>query len=193
MSGKRGRSGISLDMTAMCDMAFLLLTFFILTAKMKAPELVQVDIPNSRSEKLVPDKNLIRITIDKDGIVYLSLTEATIRRKMIDEVSTARGLNLSEAEKVAFANTEMFGMPLNQLKGFFSMPASKRDEYKQPGIPVDSTNNELKMWIKEAKSINNQLIIAIKGDKESNYENYTGVVGTLQSLRLNKFSLITAL
>jgi len=193
MSGKRGRSGISLDMTAMCDMAFLLLTFFILTAKMKAPELVQVDIPNSRSEKLVPDKNLIRITIDKDGIVYLSLTEATIRRKMIDEVSTARGLNLSEAEKDAFANTEMFGMPLNQLKGFFSMPASKRDEYKQPGIPVDSTNNELKMWIKEAKSINNQLIIAIKGDKESNYENYTGVVGTLQSLRLNKFSLITAL
>jgi biopolymer transport protein ExbD len=193
MSGKRGRTGISLDMTAMCDMAFLLLTFFILTAKMKAPELVQVDIPLASSEKLVPDKNLIRITIDKDGIVYLSLTEATIRRKMIDEVSTARGLNLSEAEKEAFASTEMFGMPLNQLKGFFSMPASKRDEYKQPGIPVDSTNNELKMWIKEAKSINNQLIIAIKGDKESNYENYTGVVGTLQSLKLNKFSLITAL
>ncbi len=193
MSGKRGRTGISLDMTAMCDMAFLLLTFFILTAKMKAPELVQVDIPNSRSEKLVPDKNLIRITIDKDGLVYLSLTEATTRRKMIDEVNIARNLNLSEAEKVAFANTEMFGMPLNQVKGFFSLPASKRDGYKQTGIPVDSTNNELKMWIKEAKTINNQLIIAIKGDRESNYENYTGVVGTLQSLKLNKFSLITAL
>ncbi len=82
-------------------------------------------------------------------------------------------------------------MPLNQLKGFLNLPQSKRDDFKQPGIPLDSANNELKMWIKEAKIINGQLIIAIKGDKDSEYKNYTGVVTTLQSLRLNKFSLIT--
>ena len=191
MSGKRG--GISLDMTAMCDMAFLLLTFFILTAKMKAPEVVQVDVPYSKSEKIVPDQNLIRITLDKEGKVYLSLTEASTRKKVIDKVNEMKKLNLSENEKLAFANTEMFGVPMNQIKGFLSMPASKRDDFKQPGIPVDSTNNELKIWIKEAKTANNQSIIAIKGDKESNYENYSGIVSTLQSLRLNKFSLITVL
>jgi biopolymer transport protein ExbD len=191
MSGKRG--GISLDMTAMCDMAFLLLTFFILTAKMKTPEIVQVDIPASVSEKKVPEQNLMKITVASDGAVYFSVTETPTRKKLIDRIAEIKQLNLSENEKIAFANTEMFGLPVAQLKGFFSMSADKREKYKQPGIPLDSANNELKMWIKEAKSINGRLIIAIKGDKNSDYEKYSGVVATLQDLNLNKFSLITSL
>lgn len=191
MSGKRG--GISLDMTAMCDMAFLLLTFFILTAKMKTPELVQVDIPSSVSDKKVPEQNLLKITVANDGAVYFSLTESSTRKQLIDKVSESRKLNLTESDKIAFANTEMFGLPMNQIKGFFSLPASKREEIKQSGIPVDSANNELKVWVREAKGVNGRLIIAIKGDKQSDYEKYSGVVNTLQELNLNKFSLITSL
>ncbi len=191
MSGKRG--GISLDMTAMCDMAFLLLTFFILTAKMKTPEVVQVDIPASVSEKKVPEQNLMKITVASDGAVYFSITEAPTRKKLIDKIVELKKLTLSENEKIAFANTEMFGLPMAQLKGFFSKTVTEREAYKQTGIPIDSANNELKIWIKEAKTINGRLIIAIKGDKNSDYEKYSGVVSTLQDLNLNKFSLITSL
>jgi biopolymer transport protein ExbD len=191
MSGKRG--GISLDMTAMCDMAFLLLTFFILTAKMKTPEIVQVDIPASVSEKKVPEQNLLKITVASDGAVYFSVTEAPTRKKLIDRIAELKKLTLSENDKIAFANTEMFGLPIAQLKGFFSKTSEEREAYKQPGIPLDSANNELKMWIKEAKGINGRLIIAIKGDRNSDYEKYSGVVATLQDLNLNKFSLITSL
>jgi biopolymer transport protein ExbD len=194
MSAKKGRPGISLDMTAMCDMAFLLLTFFILTAKMKAPEIVPVDVPVAeQAKKSVPEKNLIRITIDKTGIVYLSLTEPVIKKKMVDNMGKSKKINLTETEKNTFANTEMFGMPMNQLKGFLNLSPTQREKYKQPGIPLDSTNNELKIWIREAKNVNGQLIIAIKGDKQTDYKKYTGVVKTLQSLGLNKFSLITVL
>jgi biopolymer transport protein ExbD len=191
MSGKRG--GISLDMTAMCDMAFLLLTFFILTAKMKTPEVVQVDIPSSVSDKKVPEQNLLRITVANDGAVYFSVTELSTRKQLIDKVVESKKMNLTEQDKIVFANTEMFGVPMNQLKGFLSLSESQRKEFKQPGIPVDSINNELKIWVKEAKGINNRLIIAIKGDKQSDYEKYSGVVNTLQELNLNKFSLITSL
>jgi biopolymer transport protein ExbD len=191
MSGKR--SGISLDMTAMCDMAFLLLTFFILTAKMKTPEVVQVDIPSSVSEKKVPEQNLLRITVSNEGNVYFSLTESSTRKQLIEKVAELRKISLTESEKIAFANTDMFGIPAAQLKGFFSLSPSERETYKQPGIPLDSANNELKMWVREAKSINGKLIIAIKGDKNSDYEKYSGVVSTLQELNLNKFSLITSL
>ena len=38
------------DMTAMTDVAFLLLTFFMLTAKMKPQEPVVIDTPSSISE-----------------------------------------------------------------------------------------------------------------------------------------------
>ncbi|HVD99158.1 MAG TPA: biopolymer transporter ExbD [Cytophagaceae bacterium] len=191
MSGKRG--GISLDMTAMCDMAFLLLTFFILTAKMKTPEVVQVDIPASVSDKKIQEQGLLKITVSKEGAVFFSLSEASTRKDLIERVNELKKLNLTEKDKIAFANTEMFGLPFNQMKGFFSMPASKREKYPQQGIPIDSANNELKVWIKEAKGVNNRLIIAIKGDKESDYEKYSGVVSTLQDLNLNKFSLITSL
>jgi biopolymer transport protein ExbD len=191
MSGKRG--GISLDMTAMCDMAFLLLTFFILTAKMKTPEVVQVDVPSSVSKKKVPEINLLKITIAKDGLVYFSVSEPSTRKKLIDKIVETKKLTLSENEKLAFANTEMFGLPYSQLKGFFSLPASSREAYKQPGIPTDSLNNELRVWIQEAKRINNKMIIAIKADKEADYKQYSTVVSTLQSLHLNKFSLITSL
>ncbi len=191
MSGKRG--GISLDMTAMCDMAFLLLTFFILTAKMKTPEIVQVDIPSSVSDKKVPEQNLLKITVASDGAVYFSLTEASTRKQLIDKVTESKKLNLTEQDKVVFANTEMFGLPLAQMKGFLSLSSSQREDFKQAGIPLDSANNELKMWIREAKAVNGRLIIATKGDKKSDYEKYSGVVNTLQDLNLNKFSLITAL
>ena len=191
MSGKRG--GISLDMTAMCDMAFLLLTFFILTAKMKTPEVVQVDVPSSVSKTKVPEQNLLKITIAKDGAIFFSVSEAPTRKKLIDKIVEIKKLSLSENEKIAFANTEMFGMPSGQLKGFFSLPAKSREDFKQPGIPADSTNNELKMWIWEAKKINNKMIIAIKADKEAEYKQYADVVSTLQTLHLNKFSLITSL
>lgn len=191
MAGKRG--GISLDMTAMCDMAFLLLTFFILTAKMKNPEVVQVDIPSSVSDKKVPEQNLMKITVSNEGAVYFSVTESSTRKELIDKVSEVKKLNLTEKEKIAFANTEMFGLPMNQMKSFLNLPSEKRSKAPQEGIPLDSANNELKIWIKEAKSVNGRLIIAIKGDKKSDYEKYSGVVGTLQDLNLNKFSLITSL
>lgn len=191
MSSKRG--GISLDMTAMTDMAFLLLTFFILTAKMKTPEVVQVDIPSSVSERKVPEQNLLRLTVSDQGNVYFSISEGSTRKQLIDRVVELKKLSLSENEKITFANTEMFGMPVAQLKGFFSLSPEDRSAFKQPGIPVDSTNNELLMWVREAKTINGKLIIAIKGDKNSDYEKYSGVVSTLQELNLNKFSLITSL
>ena len=52
---KPKRSAPTIDMTAMCDVAFLLLTFFMLTAKAKPQELVVVDTPSSISETKLPD------------------------------------------------------------------------------------------------------------------------------------------
>jgi biopolymer transport protein ExbD len=65
------RKNISLDMTAMCDMAFLLLTFFMLTTKFKPDEPLVVDTPTSISEIKIPESNLMVISIGKEGQVFL--------------------------------------------------------------------------------------------------------------------------
>ena len=63
------RKSTSIDMTAMCDVAFLLLSFFILTTKFKPSEAVPVSTPNSVAAKVAPEKDVVLITLNQDGKV----------------------------------------------------------------------------------------------------------------------------
>ncbi|MFW2478462.1 MAG: ExbD/TolR family protein [Sediminibacterium sp.] len=72
---KLPRKSTNIDMTAMCDVAFLLLSFFILTTKFKPAEAIAVTTPNSVAAKVAPDKDIVMITIDKDGKVFIKMDE----------------------------------------------------------------------------------------------------------------------
>ena len=63
------RSNPSLDMTPMVDLAFLLVTFFMLTATFRTEQAVVVDTPSSISEKLLTD-NVLMVTVDTAGRVF---------------------------------------------------------------------------------------------------------------------------
>jgi len=101
---KLPRKSTNIDMTAMCDVAFLLLSFFILATKFKPPELLSVDTPNSVSSKIAPEKDVVMITIDKEGKVYFSVSDANGPQKadIIDEVNTSKNLGLTATEKANF-------------------------------------------------------------------------------------------
>jgi biopolymer transport protein ExbD len=62
---KMSKKATSIDMTAMCDVAFLLLTFFILTATAKAPEPLPVDTPSSTVQTKLPETDLATLTVGK--------------------------------------------------------------------------------------------------------------------------------
>jgi len=187
------RHSISLDMTAMCDMAFLLLTFFILTAKMKVPEPAQFDVPSSVSTQKYDETNLIRISISNDDRIFLTIPDQNLRREMIDAYSKTFNVNLSEAQKMAFELTETFGMQKSDLILYLAQPADTRKKFVQNGIPADSTNNELEQWIATAKGVRPELTIAIKGDKDANYSTFGEVIATLKKRRIYAFSLVTTL
>ena len=70
--GKPKRTGLRIDMTAMVDVAFLLLTFFMLTATMKPPEQVEIDRPSSHAEVKLPGTDLMTITVAEDGRIFLA-------------------------------------------------------------------------------------------------------------------------
>jgi biopolymer transport protein ExbD len=187
------RHSISLDMTAMCDMAFLLLTFFILTAKMKVPEPAQFDVPSSVSTQKYDETNLVRISISNDDRIFLTIPDQNLRREMIDAYSKTFNANLSEAQKKAFELTETFGMQKSDLTLYLAQSADARKKFVQNGIPADSTNNELEQWIATAKGVRPELTIAIKGDKDANYSTFGEVIATLKKRRIYAFSLVTTL
>jgi len=60
---KVGRKSTAIDMTAMCDVAFLLLTFFILSAKPKTQDPVQAEVPASTANFAIPENDFSTITV----------------------------------------------------------------------------------------------------------------------------------
>ena len=74
------------DMTAMCDVAFLLLTFFILTSNFQNKEPVQISTPSSISEIKIPERDIMMILIDKDGKVFFGIDGQDKREEMLREM-----------------------------------------------------------------------------------------------------------
>ena len=179
------------DMTAMTDVAFLLLTFFIMTATFKSND-AEITTPTSISQIKVPDDDIMVISIDKAGKVFFGVDAQPTRLAMLDNIGQAKGITVTDTEKAKFALQSSFGFPLNQLKPWLNMPKEQMGQVKQPGIPVDSTGaSELADWVYAARKANNGLRIALKGDNLAKFPAFKDVLANLQSQNINKFNLIT--
>ena len=83
------------DMTPFVDVAFLILTFFIMATKFKPPDPVEVNTPKSVSPTELPESNATLITIDKEGKVYftvLSQKDRSVYTEVINTVNSSRNL-----------------------------------------------------------------------------------------------------
>jgi biopolymer transport protein ExbD len=191
------RKSTFVDMTAMTDVAFLLLTFFMLATQFKPDDAVIVDTPSSTSEIQLPESNVMQITIDKDGRIFFGLEGQDYRRALLDNVAAKRGMSFTETEIAEFSLLSSFGSPLNDLKRYLAMSREQRQEYNKTakGVPCDSTQsdtNELKDWVIESRRVTNSAaIIAIKGDRDVSYPVIKDVIATLQAQKANRFNFIT--
>ena len=75
------RGSTSIDMTPMCDVAFLLLTFFILAAQFKPDSAIEVVTPTSVSNKVAAQKDFMQVTISKDNKVFMNMDPAIKKRR----------------------------------------------------------------------------------------------------------------
>jgi biopolymer transport protein ExbD len=196
---KLPRKSTNIDMTAMCDVAFLLLSFFILATKFKPPEALSVVTPSSVSTKTAPEKDVVMVIIDKDSKVYLSVSEAnqTEKKEMIDAINTSKNLNLSDAEKNNFVRVSnaYIGAPFSQLKSYLDKDPAALQNVVKPGIPaVDSTNNEMIDWFKAAADAftGKKMNVLVKGDDASKYPSLGGVIYALKKNDLMKFQVVTS-
>jgi biopolymer transport protein ExbD len=187
------RKNVSLDMTAMCDVAFLLLTFFILTTTFKPEEPVVVETPTSVAETKLPEKNIMIISIDKKGKVFFSVDLPDTRKAALNAMAAKYGVKFSDEEATEFANLASVGLPIQDLKEYINMSSYERSKVEQPGLPLDSLNNQLFDWILFSRQENNAVTIAIKGDRDAEYDVASKVIATLQEQKVNKFHFVTGL
>lgn len=189
---KIARKSTIVDMTAMCDVAFLLLSFFILTTKFKPDEAVSVTTPNSVSAKAAPEKDFVMVTIDKSGKVFLSMDDEQQKEYIANTLNTTKGLNLNVD---AFKKAEFYGAPFSQLSSFLALPAEQKKGELLPGIPTDTTKgaNEMKEWMSiiniayRGKKMN----LLLKGDNLAKYPAFKGVIDAFKANDFLKFQMVT--
>jgi len=207
------RSSTIVDMTAMTDVSFLLLTFFILTAKFRPAQPVVIDMPSSESTILVPE-NLLVISVDKEGMVYFSVENPKVKVATLQNLVQRYGetyptlKTLTDAQVANFANVQMYGYDINQLPQLLSKSPSELSDFKEySGVPIDSANNQLRDWIQAgrwADRIDKQesgaegrddIRVAIKGDKTTNIKTVQDVIKILteEPVNIHTFNLITTL
>lgn len=187
-----------IDMTPMVDLFSLLLTFFMLTTSFKPTEATIIDSPASISEKTAPDQNVITLLIDDKNRIFFNVdngkdTAIKYRAQVLDEMATRYNIKFTPEEIKKFTLMNSFGMPMKDLKRWIDSEDSKEKEALQVGMPMDSLDNQLALWVRYARLKNPYAEVAIKGDGGADYKVVKDVMDMLQENKVNKFNLVTNL
>jgi|JI102314A2RNA_FD_contig_71_1071880_length_3269_multi_1_in_0_out_0_2 biopolymer transport protein ExbD len=201
----------SLDMTPMVDLAFLLVTFFMLTAKFRNMEPIEADPPSSTSLTQLPEKVML-ITIDTAGRAYYDISGRGVREKLINRMMVRYpGLKMSQDQMDNFAKMGTFGQPIELLPQYISGDDDLKAALDEAGkgIPCDSTNNQLGDWIQEGyyafvddateQGVTKEqlklegLRYAIKADANTDYSKVEKVIDVFRDKQIFQFNMVTNL
>lgn len=177
---------------------------------------IKVPTMNLMTVLVSPEGNVfLSLAGDKDSLYSSEKMRAELLLNVASEYNKihSRKIEFTQAEVDKFSKTNMFGVSLAELKGWLDMPQDKMDEYIDPsknskaGIPIDMNENlekpnEFQIWMRAAYNSSDENLqaamksgegIAIKADKSTPYSKIQVVMDNLQTLKMNKFSLMTAL
>ncbi len=203
----------SIDMTPMVDLAFLLVTFFMLTASFRMAEPVVVDPPASHSDKTLPE-NTILVTVDNNGRAFFGIGNGEAKINALAKISEKYGVKFTPDQIKKFGGLSSFGVEVKDLPRYLDASEAERLKFQpQKGVPLDSLNNQLKDWItygatelnviytrnrEDAKEKNIEFKgekprYAIKADGKAKYIYVKDVFKTFTDMKIYTFNLITSL
>jgi biopolymer transport protein ExbD len=195
---KIARKSTAVDMTAMCDVAFLLLSFFILTAKPKPSEAITVMTPSSVATKVAPEKNVVLVSITADGKAFLSFgdnkDDKDREKDVLNNINSTKGLGLSPQEIENLIKDPILGVPFSELKQQADLPPEQITGAVLPGIHCqDTANNEMIDWVRAIVSVytGTEMNILIKGDNLAKYPTFKNVLTAFKKNDQFHFQMVT--
>ncbi|MEI6847610.1 MAG: biopolymer transporter ExbD [Chlorobiaceae bacterium] len=168
---KSKRIAFRIDMTPMVDVAFLLLTFFMLTTKFRPPETVKIDLPSSHSDLKLPESNVLTVTVSKQNTFFMGVSSKQSREKIFNSVIKPK-LEAAKYSTVALQDS---------LKNF----------RLSENFPVG--RDELEKFIVRARFADQKLLPVIKADADTNFEAVNHVIKIYKKAKFLTFKLMTTL
>ncbi|HWQ26125.1 MAG TPA: biopolymer transporter ExbD [Chlorobaculum sp.] len=168
---KAKRVGFRLDMTPMVDVAFLLLTFFMLTTKFRPPEAVKIDLPSSHSNMKLPESDVLTVTVSKDNTFLMGVSSQRTRARLFDTVVKK--------------NLENAGLPAPAIAD--SLKKFRLDD------SFRITREELPRYIIMSRMADQRLRPVIRADNKADYESVNYVIKVFKKLNMLNFNLVTVM
>ena len=197
------KSDVWIDMTPMSDVMTLLLTFFMLTSTFVKNEPVKVNTPGSVSEIKVPENGVLTILVNPavdpagkptgEGQVFMQIDNTDQLGKALQEMVP----DIDAMSMDVFKRESTFGVPLSELKGYLAQSSQNRAKIlPTKGIPLDSIEggmSEFQQWVQAARTVNENIKIALKADAKTPYKTVKRVMNELQDMDESHYYMITNL
>lgn len=180
-----------LDMNPMVDMAFLLVTFFLLATTFKTTDPVKVIVPSSTTHSELPDESVISLTVTHDGRIFIGLEDPSLRVAWLERYERMYNMEFTDDQKDNFSTLSGLGVPREFLSEYLSWEDAQRRTYSAPGLPQEAGNNQLEEWLIMARTVMPRARIVIKGDRKTPYKYIETLVGTLTKNNLLRFYFVT--
>ncbi|MGY6560932.1 MAG: ExbD/TolR family protein [Luteibaculaceae bacterium] len=180
-----------LDLNPMVDLAFLLVTFFMLATSFKTEELVEVNPPFTFTQTEVQEPYLVTIMVGKDGRIFFNVEGKLNKRAWLSHLARKYNVEFTDYELNQFSALTSFGMPLEHFKAYLNTRAEERSQFALLGIPTEEGNNQLEDWLVFARVTQPNTRFSIKADAKTAYKNVKTVMDTFQENDILRFSLVT--
>ena len=177
---------------------------------------LKVPVTNLTTVLISPEgKIFLSVAGDADSTYSSEKVRAEVLQTAVAEYNKTHSnkIQLTPAQVAKFSKMNMFGYRLADLPAYLDKEQFQQDELlsdpKNPlaGIPIDDNKdltkpNEFQIWMRAIYNSSNPNIesaiksgegIAVKADKDTPYNTVHNVLDNLQTLKMNKFSLMTAL
>lgn len=167
------KSSTHIDMTPMVDLAFLLLTFFILTTTMYKPSTLQLTFPVPQDDKEQPElqkvANAMTVFLTKnDQILYY-------KDAFDPEATQLKRTNFSEITKILIENNRSTFEQVQELRRRYN--ANEIDQ-----MAYDTLKNNL-------EKRDEALFVIIKPDKDAKYRNMIDMVDEMDITGVGKYAV----
>jgi biopolymer transport protein ExbD len=178
------KSSTHIDMTPMVDLAFLLLTFFILTTTFSKPKTMDITMPvkdkiEDKDRTKVPASQTMSVLLTKDDkiIWYMGVDSAAV-----PPATNSADFSLSGAKSIHKVLLEKNKLVIDQVK-------LVEDSVKRGQIPDNEEEiKKHKAWVKAAEK--KGLIVLIKPDSTAKYKNLVDILDEMLITNVSRYAIV---